>query len=209
MSNNEHASATGARVLALPQRRTDEAELVTGLIAGRATAVQALYNEYSGLVRRVLIQTLGSARDVDDLTQETLIKVIERAPTLRKVQSLRSFVIGVAINLAKNEIRRRSFRRFVGFDDTVELPYVHPHDAVVAQGARHLYRALEQLDATARTAFVLRFVNGCDLAETAAACSCSVATIKRKLARAEARFSALAQADPVLRDILRQGEVAQ
>jgi RNA polymerase sigma-70 factor (ECF subfamily) len=53
-------------------------------------------------------------------------------------------------------------------------------------------------------AFVLRYVHGCDLAETAEACNCSLATIKRKLSRAEAKFSILVDADPVLRESLRE-----
>ena len=204
-SNGEpRASSSGAKVFALPSHPTSDQELVTGLIARRPTAVQALFGQYSGIVRRVLIQALGSDRDVEDLTQDTLITVIERSSALRKVQSLRCFVIGVAIHLAKNEIRRRAIRKFVGLDDVVEVPVVAPHDAAMVQGARHLYEALDRMEITARMAFVLRFVHGCDLAETAAACGCSVATIKRKLGRAESRFAALAQADPVLRDFLNQ-----
>ncbi len=196
------SGSPGARVLELPARPTSDKDLVLGLIERRATAVQALYHQYSGMVRRVLIHTLGSDHDIEDLTQDTLITVVERASALRDAESLRSFVIGVAIRLAKNEIRRRRIRRFVGLETVKDAPLVKPHDAVTVQGARHVYRALERMDLTARVAFVLRYVHGCDLAETAAACSCSVSTIKRKLVRAETRFSALVQADPVLRDFL-------
>ena len=100
-NSEPRAVSPGAKVLALPSRPTDEEELVAGLIHRRPSAVQALYSQYSGIVRRILIQMLGSDRDVEDLTQDTLITVIERAPALRKVQSLRCFVIGVAIHLAK------------------------------------------------------------------------------------------------------------
>ena len=192
----------GARVVAIPVRISGEEELVAGLIERRAPAVQALYSQYSGTVRRILIQVLGSDRDVDDLTQDTLITVVERAAALRKVESLRCFVIGVAIRLAKNEMRRRAIRRFVGLDEVSDVPMAAPYDAATSQGARHLYRALDRLESNARMAFVLRIVHRCDLAETAAACGCSVATIKRKLARAESRFAALVQADPVLREFL-------
>jgi len=175
---------------------------VAGLIERRATAVQSLYNQYAGTVRRVLVQTLGSDRDVEDLTQDTLITVINRVPSLRKVESLKCFVIGVAIRLAKNEMRRRAIRRFVGLEEASEVPLMAPYDAAMSQGARHLYRALDRLEVNSRIAFVLRFVHGCDLSETASACGCSIATVKRKLTRAESRFAALVQADPVLREFL-------
>jgi RNA polymerase sigma-70 factor (ECF subfamily) len=192
-----------AQVLALPLPAAPEQELVTGLCERRPCAARALYDQYSAVVRQVLIRTIGSSQDVDDLVQETLITVIERAPALKKALSLRSFVIGVAINLARNEIRKRKLRRFVGLDEAIDVPLVAPHDAALAQGARHLYDALDRLELNARMAFVLRHVQGCDLAETAAACGCSIATIKRKLGRAEARFAAIVKADPVLRELLR------
>lgn len=195
--------SAGAQVLALPQKQTEEPDLIAGLCRRDPVAAQALYTQYSGLVRRVLIQALGSERDVDDLVQDTLIVVVNRAPALRKVQSFRSFVIGVAIHLAKNEIRRRAVRRFVGLEDAQELPLIDPHDAASAEIGRHLYRALDKMETSSRMAFVLRFVHGCELAEVAQACDCSIATIKRRLARAEHRFSKLVEGDPVLREALR------
>ncbi len=201
-SESKAAAPVGAQVVAIPVRVSGEQELVAGLIERKGTAVQALYRQYASTVRRVLIQALGSDRDVEDLTQDTLITVIERASSLRKVESLRCFVIGVAIRLAKNEMRRRAIRRFIGLDELVDVPLVAPYDAVMSQGARHLYRALDRLEMNTRLAFVLRYVQGCDLAETASACGCSIATIKRKLNRAESRFAALVEGDPVLRELL-------
>jgi RNA polymerase sigma-70 factor, ECF subfamily len=196
-----------AQVLSLPQKPADETELIAGLCRREPSAAQALYTQYSSLVRRVLIQVLGSQRDVDDLVQDTLIVVFNRAPTLRKVQSFRSFVIGVAIHLAKNEIRRRSVRRFIGLDDSFDIPLVDPHDASTEEVMRHLYRALDQMKIGSRMVFVLRFVHGCELAEIAAACDCSVATVKRRLSRADAHFSKLVEGDPVLREAVRDSSL--
>jgi RNA polymerase sigma-70 factor (ECF subfamily) len=198
------SETTGAKVLALPPRTTNDAELVARLCARDPAAAQTLYIQYSGQLKRILTQVLGGTRDVDDLVQDTLIVVIERAHALRKAHSFRSFVIGVALHLAKNEIRRRTVRKFIGLEDTLELPLLDPYDASQAEVARHLYKALDRLETSARMAFVLRYIHGCDLSETAAACRCSLATIKRKLARAEAKFSILVDADPVLRESLRE-----
>jgi RNA polymerase sigma-70 factor, ECF subfamily len=200
----EAPEPNGARVLAMPPRATGEAELARRLCERDPGAAQALYVQYAGLLKRILTQVLGGTRDVDDLVQDTLIIVIERAHALRKAASFRSFVIGVALHLAKNEIRRRTVRRFVGLDDITEVSIVDPLDESKAEVASHLYAALERLETQARMAFVLRFVHGCDLAETAAACGCSLATVKRKLSRAEAKFAILVEADPVLRESLRQ-----
>jgi len=67
-----------AQVYALPLPVTPEQELVAGLCERRPASARALYDQYSSLVRQVVIRTLGTAHDVDDLVQETLITVIER-----------------------------------------------------------------------------------------------------------------------------------
>jgi RNA polymerase sigma-70 factor (ECF subfamily) len=202
--SSEAPDQNGARVHALPPRATGEAELVARLCERDPAAAQALYVQYAGPLKRILTQVLGGSRDVDDLVQDTLIVVIERVHAVRKAQSFRSFVIGVALHLAKNEIRRRTVRRFIGLEDSQDVPLLDPYDPTQAQVARHLYKALDRLETSARMAFVLRFVHGCDLAETAAACGCSLATVKRKLTHAETKFSILVQADPVLRESLRE-----
>ena len=206
-SSSPTTASRGCQVLMLlPPKTAEENVVVAGLIARHPAAVQVLYQQYSGLVGRVLTQVLGNDRDVEDLTQDTLITVIQRAAAVRNAYSLRSFVIGVAIRLAKNEIRKRRVRRFVGFDEAMSNVPAEAYDAVTVQRVRHLYRALDRLEVNIRMAFILRFVHGCELAETAEACGCSLATIKRKLQRAEARFTALAEADPVLRDLLQSRE---
>jgi DNA-directed RNA polymerase specialized sigma24 family protein len=48
---------------------------------------------------------------------------------------------------------------------------------------------------------VARHVEGYGLAEAAELCKCSLATYKRRLARAEKRFEALSRGDPVLKEM--------
>jgi RNA polymerase sigma-70 factor (ECF subfamily) len=186
----------------LPVGATAERALLDGLIAQQPSAVAALYDRYVGLVQRVLVRTLGNNRDLDDLTQDVFITVVRRCPTLRDPDALRSFIVSVVLRTARNELRKRAIRRLVGLEEASGLGASMPHDAATAQGIRHLYRALDRLDANSRTAFVLRHVEGCNLAETAASCGCSLATVKRWLARAEKRFAALARGDHVLREFL-------
>jgi RNA polymerase sigma-70 factor (ECF subfamily) len=73
------------------------------------------------------------------------------------------------------------------------------------EALRATYAVLEQLAVDERIAFVLRFIEGMELKEGAVACSVSLATFKRRLARAEERFTELARSSPVLRDWLEGG----
>ncbi|MFY0537503.1 sigma factor-like helix-turn-helix DNA-binding protein [Nannocystis pusilla] len=85
-----------------------------------------------------------------------------------------------------------------------------PHPDRLARGARaaraDLRRAL-RLPADERIAFALRFIDEQPLGDVAAACDCSLATVKRRLSAAQARFRRLAERDPMLAEHLRELEV--
>ncbi len=199
---------TGA-VLPLRHTATDDEQLLSGLVAKRPTAVADLYDKYADLVRGMLARTLNSSADADDLAQETFLIVVRKCHAVRDPSLLRSYIVSVAVRLARNELRKRRVRRLVGLPDTAEPALiVPPHDAEVAESVRALYRALDGLSADTRVAFVLRFVEGCTLDETAKACSCSLATVKRWLAKAEKCLSAAAQNDPLVASLFAPGRDA-
>jgi RNA polymerase sigma-70 factor, ECF subfamily len=68
-----------------------------------------------------------------------------------------------------------------------------------------VYRVLDALDTDQRIAFALRFVAGMELTEVAASCGVSLATIKRRLSRAQINFAALAKREPALAEWLKLG----
>ncbi len=188
----------------LPRGRNPDAVLLREIVEGRPTAIAELFDRYGGLVRRMLTRTLGTAHDVDDLAQETFLTVIRRCRTLRDINAFDSFVIGIAIRVAKNEVRKRRLRRLVGLEQANDVPAPPSHDPIAREGIRRLYRALDRLDAGSRVLFVLRHVEELELTELAKAEGCSLATVKRRLARADQRFESIAAGDPLLRTFLRR-----
>ena len=191
-------------MVTLPLGRNPDAVLVREIIEGRPAAIAQLFDRYTGLVRRMLIRTLGSSHDVDDLAQETFLTIIRRCRTLRDLEAFDSFVIGVAIRVARNEVRKRRLRRLVGLEQAADLAVAPAHDPVAREGIRRVYRALDRLDASSRVLFVLRHVEQLELTELAKAEGCSLATVKRRLAKAEQRFEAIAAGDPALCSFLRR-----
>ena len=65
---------------------------------------------------------------------------------------------------------------------------------------------LDKLPADERIAFALRFINEMELVEVADACQVSLATAKRRLARARKKFTTMALTYPELADWVLGGE---
>ena len=168
--------------------------------AGQAAAFAGLFDRYAPAVRRLVTRMLSDAAEADDLTQETLLIVVRRAHDIHSPEALRPFVMGVAVRTAKGELRRRSVRRWVGLDEARLT--ANAHDAVAGEQFARLQNALWRLGANGRALFLLRHAEQMDLAELAGAFRCSLATIKRRLAKVDKRFKALARADDALRDLV-------
>jgi hypothetical protein len=66
----------------------------------------------------------------------------------------------------------------------------------------HFYRTLDRINERDRTAFILRFIEGMEAAEVAAALDVSVPTARRCFTRAWERVTFFARRDPFLVDYL-------
>ncbi|HEX4446781.1 MAG TPA: RNA polymerase sigma factor [Polyangiaceae bacterium] len=188
--------------------RDDDASLVASARAGAPAAAGRLWDRYSVLVRRILRRILGPAGEVEDGVQDAFLRLFRDLHSLRDPSALRSFIIGITLHVAKSELRRRRARRWLLLSDDGVLAEVatfagdgHGLDSRAA--LVRLYRVLDRVGHERRVAFVLRYVEGLELAELSVILGCSLATTKRRVAEAARRVSLLAQGDPLLAPYLQ------
>jgi RNA polymerase sigma-70 factor, ECF subfamily len=183
------------------QRPEDDAALVAAVRAAEPGAAGRMWDRYASLVRGILRRMLGPI-DVEDGLQDAFLRLFRDLGSLRDPAALRSFLIGIALHVAKSELRRRRARRWLLlFDDGV----VAEREALAADewnepraAVLRLYKVLDRMSDGARTVFVLRYVEGLDLAELSAVLDCSLATTKRRVADAARRVWLLAASEPLL-----------
>jgi RNA polymerase sigma-70 factor (ECF subfamily) len=134
------------------------------------------------------------------MTQDVFLLALESLSKLENPRALRGWLAQIAVFHARHRIRDRKQWSILRFFAPADLPSAPAtgHDYEGSEALRAAYRVLAQLTADERIAFALRFVEGMELLEVAAACRVSLATTKRRLARAEARFVELAQLEPSL-----------
>jgi RNA polymerase sigma-70 factor (ECF subfamily) len=178
-----------------------DVELVRALRAEDVAAPGLLWERYSPQVKRLLTRTLGHGVEIDDLTQEVFLRVFVRLPSLRDASALRPFVLAVAANVLKWELRRRWLARRVRLSDTGTLPDIasRSDDMEARQALRRCYAIFERLTSKERIAFVLRYMELMTVNEVAATLSVSISTAKRLLNRAAARVAENVAQDPGLR----------
>jgi len=172
----------------------DDQAFVEALKAGHQDAFAALYDRYADHVHRVLVRILGFDHEIGDLLQEVFMQALGSIGSLREADRLKAWLTRIAVFTARGCIRRRTRRRWLRIAPPETLPeQVAPTaDDETREALRLTYEVLELLPTVERIAFSLRFIEGLELTEVAAACDVSLATIKRKLTKAERRFVALA-----------------
>lgn len=181
----------------------DTLALVEALRANHAGAKAALFQRYAKLVERIVTHVLGFDSELSDVLQDAFAAALSSIHTLQDPAALEPWLARVASLTARKVLRGRArrkwLRRFV--DSAEEERYEPAGPAADVEGRRALqavYVVLDRLPTDERIAFALRFVDGMELSEVAHACGVSIATIKRRLARAELRFLANAKNFPEL-----------
>ena len=182
----------------------DDRALVEALRRDEPWARTALVEKYEAHIERVVAGALGLDPDLADIIQDVFVRVLEGIHQLKDPAALRGWIGTLAVFTARGHIRRRRRWRWIRFlapQDVPEMPAA-PHNPEASATMRAMYRVLDALPSDERMVFTLRFMSELELTEVAAACRVSLATIKRRLARAEARFQEVAQQEPLLSDRL-------
>ncbi len=179
--------------------REDDA-LLTATAEGDDEAFRTLVERWERRVLAFLYRSLGSREDAADLAQETFIRLHRAAPRYVPRGRFAPFLFRIAGNLARNEIRKRSVRRFLSFgggprDDApspddylarLEGPAADRPDEAYrrAEAAARVRRAILTLPERQRMALVLKRFEGFRQREIAEAMEISESAVESLLARA-------------------------
>jgi len=181
-------------------RRLTDVELVRALRADDPAAPSELWARCSPAVGRVLARALGPSPEIEDVTQEIFLRVFVRLPTLRDPSALRAFVLSVAMNVLKWELRRRWVGRKIRLSDSGMLPDMEGAsvDTEARHALRRCYHIFDSLPTSERLAFVLRYMEGMTIGEVSAALGVSTSTAKRWVNGGAVRIAHQVADDPDL-----------
>lgn len=183
----------------------DDAELIAACVAGDAAAQRVLFRREYPRVNATVYRLVGSARDADDLVQETFIAVFRGLARFRRDSKLATWIDRIAVRVVFHHIRARGrapipldvIGEVEGNTGTMEAQ-AHARD-----GLRRLYGALAELSAESRTAFALFAIDGRSIAEVAQLTQTSFVAAKCRIWRARRELVKRAKQDPVLAELVK------
>ena len=176
-------------------RREDEVapvgdeDLIDACARGDRDALGTLFDRHQKSLTNFIGRAFGR-RDVEDLVQQTFLQVWQSADRFKKRSSVRTWILGIGANLARNQSRTSARRRLAlasyAPDTGVQTP-----ERIVEQREKlvRLEAALEALSTDLRVAFVMCEIEHVPGAEAAKVLGVRTGTIWRRLHEARRLLS--------------------
>ena len=167
-----------------------DAQLVALGCKGEQQALEMLYRRHAAFAIHLAARIEGSARDVEDIAHDAFLKAFERLNDLTDRGAFKSWLGSIVVHAVRSRMRRARLMSLLGMGksaepvdlDALASPDASPH--VRAQLAQ-IYALLRTLPTDDRIAWTLRAVEGHDLETVARLTRCSLATVKRRITRAQ------------------------
>jgi RNA polymerase sigma-70 factor (ECF subfamily) len=170
--------------------RSDTQQIALGLRQGDVVVLEALVEQYQYRLVRYLIHLLGRRDGVDDLVQETWLRVLERGSSYDGHSRFEPWLFRVARNIAVDAMRKRQNLSLDSDDDDGRPPpspaSSEPSPFTLAartEEADRLAHSLQALDPVHREALVLRFQEDLSLQEISAIVGAPVSTVASRIYR--------------------------
>lgn len=151
----------------------------------RHTRIRALYGAHRDAIARQVSVLTRDPDATDDLVNETFIRAYEALDGFRGESSERTWLHGIALNVARNHRAKRRRRAAVEIPEP-ENTLATPEDVLREQRAlARFHDALDRLPDTLREVFVLRYVQQLPLKDVARLLNLPTSTAHARASRAE------------------------
>lgn len=174
-----------------PLATADERALCQSVVeAGDERAFRELYRRHTPALYQLVLRMLGGSQpDAEDVVQEAWIRAVRKLGGFRWESSLRTWLSAIALNQARESLRRRGRAPVTELEGGLELPARPTHD-----GERmDLERAIARLPAGYRSVLVLHDIEGFTHEEISRHLEIAVGTSKSQLFDARRAMRALLQ----------------
>ncbi len=154
--------------------------------------LESLFVAHGAFLHRLVYTLVGRQLDAEDIVQDVFVEAMRQLPKLNEASAARGWLSTIATRMAVRRLKRRRWRQLFFLDDDVDDAQWQSEQAASSAASpesllqlQEVFTLLDSASAVDRVAWVLRVVEKKPLEEVAAACRCSLATVKRRIARVE------------------------
>ena len=172
-----------------------DAEIVRWVQGGKTEAFDLLVLKYQHRVTTLISRYIRDSTEATDLAQETFIKAFRALPRFRGECSFYTWLQQIALNTARNYVKRRQ-RAVVGVRaiTSEQAPFLlddaTPEHHLLAEEIRQtLNEAIDELPSDLKTAITLCTLAGLSYADIALVEECPVGTVRSRIFRAREQIS--------------------
>lgn len=181
---------------AVDAKKSDDLELVTRTRAGDRASFDELVNRHAAKIFRLARHITRNDAEAEDVLQDAFYKAYTRLDQFNADAQFYTWLVRITVNEALMRLRKRRNSKTVSLDAELETDdgslqreAVSPDDDPEQEYSRDETRkmledAIDSLDESYRTVFVLRDVEGLSTQETADMLKLSVSAVKSRLLRA-------------------------
>jgi len=171
---------------------TETQQIARGLRQRDVALLHDLVGRYQYRLVRYLISLLGRREPVDDLVQETWLRVLERGRSYDGQSRFEPWLFAIARNLAIDTMRKRRVFSLDSSDGPEQDVETHSpasgapspfEQAARTEDAQRLAQSLQTLEPIYREALVLRFQEELSLQEIAVVVGAPVSTVSSRIQR--------------------------
>jgi RNA polymerase sigma-70 factor (ECF subfamily) len=157
----------------------------------------AIYETLKHRVYNTVLSYLQSAEDAQEVTQDVFLEVHQKLPSFREEAQISTWVYRIAINKSldflrfKNRKKRFAFLTSLWHPESGELQYdqsdfIHPGIQLERkEQAKYLFKALNELTESQKTAFILIYIESLPYADAAKIMEVSVKALESLVQRAK------------------------
>ena len=160
-------------------------ELMKNVLAGDMKAFECLVDRYKVKLFNLVLRMLGNREESEDILQETFLRVYRERESYDPTYQFSTWIYTIALNLTKNELRKRKRVSFLGID----LVSNKREFAVETSGnptsiSLFLEKAIASLPRKYKSAFLMRDINQLPYERISEVLGIPLGTVKSRVNRA-------------------------
>jgi RNA polymerase sigma factor (sigma-70 family) len=167
--------------------QTADTDLIAQSLAGNCHAFGEIVARYQTLICSLAYSICGDIHSSEELAQETFVAAWRQLHSLREPEKLKSWLCGIARNLARNALRQQQRVPTAAaeqLDDAAHSPAASPSEnAVTHEEEIMLWKALEELPQKYREPMILFYRQNESVRAVAESMELSEDAVKQRLTR--------------------------